>query len=161
MKSKKSVLMIGIVSFMMISLVCVNSSFAKGPGHGHGLFKMLSQLNLSDDQKAQVSEILKKYKDEKSALRETMQTAREKFMTTLQDEPFDELTVRQAFQEMVPAMEDMAVFRAKVFSDIKAVLTAEQLELLRQKREEMKAKIKAHQEFRDSMAQFWLQPETE
>lgn len=131
----------------------------KGFRHGRrgGADRLFSQLNLTDAQKEQLKQIRERYSESTKSLREEMRASRRNLKEGAQDGTFNESAVRAAAQASNNARVELAVARAKMRSEIFAVLTAEQktqLEQLkeqrrqrreefRQKRQEMKAQRQA------------------
>jgi Spy/CpxP family protein refolding chaperone len=79
------------------------------------------------------------------------------------DGNFDEEKARQAFQESVPAIEEAFVIRARIKSEVNAVLTPEQIEELQQVRAEKTSKKQRrnNNEFRRAMLETWLLMDSE
>jgi len=156
------------LSFIMALAAQAGPSGGGQEGHGpaggfHGLLA-LRQLDLSDDQKLAVSDILKKYAGDLDKARESMQAGRQRMAALVLTDEFDEAAIRQAFQETSADMEEAVVLRAKIFAEIKAVLTAEQLEQLadmQRNREERMAQRKKHGKFRHAERDTWLQTDSE
>ncbi len=128
-------------------------------GHGGGGFgglKMLMQLDLTDAQKTQIRDMLPAYRAEKEARQDSLRDKREKMRDLIEAERFDEEAVRQAFREMAPLMEDMAVSRVQFMHDLKAVLTAEQVERIRKKHMDREEHRGERRRTRDAMLDTWL-----
>lgn len=113
------------------------AGFGRG-GPGAGL--PLGRLNLSDAQRDQVKAIVRRAAEEQgptlTRLREAAE-ARRKAMDAL---PVDEGAIRSTTQALVTAESDMAVARAKVRSDIYAVLTPEQQAKARELRQSVESR---------------------
>jgi Spy/CpxP family protein refolding chaperone len=111
---------------------------AMGPGghhHGAGLLglKTLLQLNLTDPQKSQILSIFAKY-DIKS-VKKNLWEARKNLWTQLQaasDEGSIDGIVSAYLQQVAPLQQQLLSMGAKMVYEIKAVLTPEQLQLLKQ-----------------------------
>lgn len=122
-----------------------------GKGFRHGRkARLFQQLNLTDAQKAQLKEIKQRHRESTKSLREEMRASRRSMKQVTQNGAFNESAVRAAAQASNNARVELAVVRAKMRSEMFAVLTAEQktqLEQLkeqrRQKRQEMKAQRQA------------------
>ena len=148
---------------LVISMVATGYSkpFRGGTaGHGPGGgIRALMNLDLTQDQKQAVYDILQKYEDEQQATRENLRLQKKEFHDATAGGTFDEENVRKSFQEMVPAMEDVHVLRAKVHSEVMAVLTDEQLQILQEIRSERAGRRphnRGNHEFRRAMLQTWL-----
>lgn len=97
----------------------------------------LKELNLTLEQKKELFGIAVKYRDMHKQTREEMQGIRKQFAATMLDllnsNDFDEARVRQTYQESAAKLEDVVVSAARMFSEMKAVLTPEQQRLLQEK----------------------------
>lgn len=127
-----------------------------GHGGGFGGLKMLMHLDLTDDQKARVRDMLPAYRAEKDARQEALRSMRDKMWDLMEAERFDENEVRQAFREMAPLMEDMAVSRAQFMHDLKSILTPEQLARVKEKHMNRENRRGEHRRIRESMLDTWL-----
>ena len=127
-----------------------------GHGGGWGGLGMLMQLDLTNDQKARIRDMLPAYRSEKEDLREALHGKRRQMHTLMEAEPFDEKAVRQAFREMAPLMEDMAVLRGRFRHDIKAVLTPEQVAAIQDRHLGKEDKRREHHRMRESVLDNWL-----
>lgn len=122
-----------------------------GPGGGFHGFPALLQLDLSVDQKQAVSEIFKKYADDRDKARQSVLAARQRMAAQMRADKFDEAAIRQSFQKTSAAREEAVVLRARMFAEIKGVLDPDQLKQLaeiRHNREERMAQRKEHMKFR-------------
>jgi periplasmic protein CpxP/Spy len=113
-----------------------------GPGRGgHGGFvPFLRDLNLSDAQKTQVKQLADSFEESTKALRERLDAQRESEMDGLKDGAFDEAAVRAAAQERASAHVEMEVARARMMSQVYALLTTEQKAQLAERRQQFEQK---------------------
>ena len=108
-----------------------------GPmGHGGPGFR---QLDLSDDQKAQVKSIMESHQAEFKAVGEKMRAAREGMQALIEADTLDESAVRAKSVEVAAAEADAAILGAKVRTQTMQVLTAEQLTKLKESQDKRKA----------------------
>ena len=119
--------------------------------------KMLWDLDLSTEQKAAIGNLLPTYREEKEALREKRQAARETMRTLMTADALDENGVREASRAMAPIMEEMAVLRARFVFDLKDILSPEQVQRLQERREGAKDRRHKHRRYRQEMMDTWLQ----
>jgi len=96
--------------------------------------KALLELKLSDSQQEQMKNIIGKYEDQREVLRDKMMEAGREIRTVLKAETFDEGNARNAFRAAAQVKEELFVLRAKMISELKAVLTPEQLDLVKERR---------------------------
>jgi Spy/CpxP family protein refolding chaperone len=116
-----------------------------GPGRGRGgpggpggiLGPAFQRLDLSDAQKARVKEILDSHQNDLRALGARVMTAREAVETATTADTFDEATVRTKAAEAAAVDADMAVMRARVYTEVYQILTPDQQKQLKQVRAEM------------------------
>ena len=107
---------------------------------------MLRQLDLTDDQRAQVRQVMDSHRDELRAIGERLMAAHRAQRDAVTAAQFDEQAVRTRAAELAAAEADAAVLRAKVHSEVFAVLTPEQ----QAKAAELKAQREARaQQFRE------------
>jgi protein CpxP len=111
-----------------------------GPmGFGPGF----QQLDLTDDQKAQLKSIAESHRDEFREAGLKLGTAREAMRTLIEAETIDEGAIRTKAQEAAAAEADLAILNAKVRQQSMQVLTSEQqakLKELRDSRERLPMK---------------------
>lgn len=98
--------------------------FPGGPG-GPGLGPLARDLNLTDDQKTQIQKITESFEASTKELRDNLRALHESepdpFTTA-----FDETAVRAAATERAKIEVELQVARAKMLSQIGAILTTEQ-----------------------------------
>jgi Spy/CpxP family protein refolding chaperone len=104
-----------------------------GPGGVGGPIALpLRQLGLTDTQREQVRTALDAHKGEFEAIRTRMQAARTALDAVVTGDGFDEGAVRQKAVDVAAVEADAAVLRAKVHSEVWALLTAEQQQKARE-----------------------------
>ena len=115
-------------------LIAASVVFAQGPprgggrggqGPGDGLGPLGRDLNLSDEQKAQIKKIQDSFREADQALFDQMKTLRESEPNPMSGS-FDEAAVRATAEAKAKIQIELEVSRAKMMSQIAAVLTAEQ-----------------------------------
>jgi Spy/CpxP family protein refolding chaperone len=140
MKTKKT-LVVGLAIAVMLggALVAAAGVF---PGHhrrggvGPGVMglKTLIELNLSDSQENQVLEILDRYEQERQDTVESFLDARKHLSTVCHAGEFNEDDIRNAFRQVSSIEEELFVLRARMMTELAAVLNSEQIELLKDRR---------------------------
>jgi protein CpxP len=133
----------------------------KGFGGGFMGFRILMSLDLTDAQKSSVANVIVKYRDEMKANKEKLVEAREKLTEAILAEEFNETAIRQAAQELAPLKEEMAVLRAKIASEIRPILTPDQIALFEERRAEKKERMKERIEAGCSRLDAWLESQTD
>lgn len=112
----------------------------KGMHGGHGMFgRFGAQLNLTEAQKQQMQQIAARYKETFKAMREQRKAERGGGFDALTDGTFNEAAVRAEAQARANAQVEMHVARARMMSEMYAVLTPEQkaqITAARQQREQ-------------------------
>src|SRR6185436_9923241 len=116
-----------------VLLIAASAAFSQGPprggrggqGPGDGLGPLGRDLNLSDEQKAQIKKIQESFREADQALFSQMKTLRASEPNPMSDS-FDEATVRAAAEAKAKIQIELEVSRAKMMSQVAAVLTAEQ-----------------------------------
>ncbi len=97
-----------------------------GPGGPMGMIPGLRELNLTDTQREQIKAVMDAHKGEFDAQMQKAGPARKALNDAVMAETFNEATVRQKATDLAAAEADGAVLRAKVFSEVWALLTPEQ-----------------------------------
>jgi Spy/CpxP family protein refolding chaperone len=153
MKSKAIVTGLAVISMVLTVAWAVQArpfgpgSRDGGPGAAIGGLKAVLALKLSEDQQAQLMNIIGKYEEQREGLRSRMIEARKKLAAVLKAEAFSEEDARKTFREASEVRENLFVLRAKMMSEMKAVLTPEQLQQLQeekaQRHERMKHRFEA------------------
>jgi Spy/CpxP family protein refolding chaperone len=96
-----------------------------GPGLGLAP-RMMNQLGLSEQQREQMKSINEAYREETRALVERQRDAREALNAATRSGVFDEGAVRQQAMTLGQIETDMAVQRARIFSEVYQILTPDQ-----------------------------------
>ena len=104
------------------------------------LARKLAQLGVTAEQKAEVKTILRKYQPTVGPLITEVVTERRALRDTIRAQTIDETAIRAQAAKVASLEADLAVQRAYVGHDIRAVLTPEQL----QKLKEMQIDVDAH-----------------
>jgi Spy/CpxP family protein refolding chaperone len=121
---------------------------AEGEGHrgGHGMRggfmgdRFAEKLNLTDAQNEQMKQIKERFHESTKALRDEARGNREDMFAMLNGGTFDEAAVRAAAQEQANKHVEMEVSRARMMSEIFAILTPEQKAQLAAERQQMEQK---------------------
>jgi Spy/CpxP family protein refolding chaperone len=111
-----------------------------GPAKGRFAHK-LAQLGVTDDQKAQVKAILRKYQPTAGPLIKQVVTERRALRDTIRAEIVDETAVRAQAAKVASLEADLAVQRAHVAHEIRGVLTPGQLQKLKDTQTDVDARI--------------------
>jgi len=93
--------------------------------------KIINELDLTTDQKKKVDDILTKNQDERKKLMDSLREAHKMLNTVVSAKEFDEAAFRQGFQQVSSIKENLAVLRAKMIPELKAVLSPEQVGYLK------------------------------
>jgi protein CpxP len=114
----------------------------RGMKSGLGGLKGFLELKLSEAQQGEMMKIINKYEPDREGLRNGMMEARRNLRAVLRAEPFNEGAARKAFREASAMREEIFVLRAKMMTELKAVLTPEQKELIKERRGQRAEKMK-------------------
>jgi Spy/CpxP family protein refolding chaperone len=93
--------------------------------------RRLGELGITDAQKAQVKAILRSYQPTFGPLVKEVVTERRALRDTIRSQTLDETAIRAQAAKVASLEADLAVQRAHVAHDIRAVLTPEQLHKLK------------------------------
>jgi Spy/CpxP family protein refolding chaperone len=108
----------------------------RGPGGPGGHIPFLRGLDLTDEQKAQVKQIVDSFGASTRELREKMRGLGGPDGDVLKDGAFDEAAVRSAAQARAQIQVELEVAHARMLSQVYAVLTAEQKAKLAERRQQ-------------------------
>jgi protein CpxP len=97
-----------------------------GPGGPGGVSLPLQQLDLTEDQRTRVRDVMERYQPELQGVGERLRAAMDAQRTAIEMVPTDEGLVRSASDVAAPVQSDMAVLRAHIHGEVFAVLTPEQ-----------------------------------
>jgi Spy/CpxP family protein refolding chaperone len=151
---KSRALMTGVAAVSMVLAVALvvqarpffgPGSRDRGMGAGIGGLKAVLELKLSGDQQAQLNNIISKYEEQRAALRTSVMETRKNIAAVLKAEKFDEENARKAFREASEVRENLFVLRAKMLSEMKAVLTPQQLQMLQERKARRHERMKNFQ----------------
>jgi periplasmic protein CpxP/Spy len=155
-KVNSKVLGSAIVAAMIAPLVVISASFAQpggghrggrgfGPGPGMGPFeglRMLRELDLSDEQRQQVKDVLDKARE--TGTQSQLMQARKALQDAVESSTIDEDNIRNLADQVGVAEGNAAVERAHIHQQILQILTDEQ----RQELDKMKVEAKQRMEER-------------
>ena len=156
MKTKKIVVLAASVLFVFAVALTVQAGIP-GMGPGMSSFKALMDLDLTEAQKGQISDILNKYQAQQEDAWEKMQEVRDIMEPVLTASEFNEANIRQACEQVSPTIQNVVVLKAKIMNEIRGVLTAEQIKVLEEKRSERNDKMKKRKKFGKQFLNTWLQ----
>jgi protein CpxP len=110
--------------------------FRHGPG-GPGGPGPFADLNLTEDQKAQIQKINDSFRESERALHEQLRTLHESQSDPMAGE-FNEATFRSAAEARAKIQVELEVSHARMMSEIAGVLTPEQKAQLAERRQRMR-----------------------
>ena len=125
-------------------------------GRGQKFQQLAQELNLSEAQKQELFAIFMKHRETRGPMIEGFVETGKEVATLLLNEDFDETKVRELFQKGVSQREDAFVEHAKMFAEMKAVLTPEQVEMLQQKGTEFFENMENRMHTRHEMFGRWF-----
>jgi protein CpxP len=144
-KLKKIGVVMGVTGALVLATAAVVFSqgprgprpggFPGGPGFHDGLGPMARDLNLTDDQKAQIKKIAESFRENDKALFDQLRTLHESEPDPMSG-AFDETAVRAAAEARAKIQIELEVSHAKMMSQIASVLTADQKAQLAAKRQQ-------------------------
>lgn len=109
---------------------CRGPHGAHGPGMG--LHRMIEHLDLTPEQQEQMEQLRARHREETETVRDRLRAAHERFADLAYADPLDEVALRAAAAEMAGARAEMMVSRAAMRSEMRRILTPEQLERFEQ-----------------------------
>jgi Spy/CpxP family protein refolding chaperone len=103
--------------------------------------RKLAQIGVTDDQKTQVKEILRKFQPTVGPINKQVVAERRVLRDTIRAETINEPAIRAQAAKVASVEADLAVQRAHVAHEIRAVLTPEQLQKLREMQVDVDTRI--------------------
>jgi periplasmic protein CpxP/Spy len=114
-----------------------------GPGGGRmGFGPGFRELDLSDDQRAQIKTINDSHREQFQQAGEKIRVARQAMQTLIESDSIDESAIRAKSAEIASAEADAMILNAKVRQESMQVLTSEQLAKLKELRTARQSQIK-------------------
>jgi protein CpxP len=160
MNGKGGKFAIGALAGMVVLLLAAAVSFAHGGRHGgegagrEGLYsgKALDRLGVSAEQKAQIRDVLGKYRPETEPAVRQLAAERRALRKMIQGGAADEAAIRVQAAKVASLESDLAVVRARAAKEVRTLLTPEQLARLGelQAKREQKADRMMERRFRGS-----------
>lgn len=126
---------------IILFLVLISASHAYAEGK-HRFADAMIKLDLSDQQKTEIANILKSSRSEVKPKVDQMFKAKKNLSETIRQENFDEAAVRSAHKDLAKVQEDLAVLRAITSNKVMKVLKPEQKQTLNTMREKFRGKAK-------------------
>jgi Spy/CpxP family protein refolding chaperone len=151
-----------IITLVLAGCLGVGAAYAGfGPRRhfhrGHGpLSQVIVQLDLTDAQRQQAAETLGRYRDTHRAEVDQVIGARQELFDRTNADVFNEAAVRDAFRRLAAVQEELAVTRAQAVSELRAILTPEQKDLLAEMQANMKERLEIRADAMRSIADSWL-----
>src|SRR5512140_3657866 len=95
---------------------------------GHREHPLAKALGLSTEQKGQIQTIFRKHRDGIAPLRKEMMAERQELRKLILSENPDEAVLREQVKKIAATGGDLAVRRARMFQEMRTVLTPEQIQ---------------------------------
>ena len=114
-----------------------------GPGSGGPGLGGLMGLNLSDSQKEQALKIMETHQIDRVKARGDLIRNRDNLRKTIQADKVNEQSVRKAYKKLSSLREDRLIARTKMMTEMKAILTPEQVKLLDERTAEPSDRMKS------------------
>jgi periplasmic protein CpxP/Spy len=125
-----------------------------GPGGPRdGGLGPLRDLNLTDDQKAQIEKLKASFEESTKALHEQMRSLHESQPDPLAGGAFDEAAVRAAAEARAKVEVELEVAHARLMSQVFAILTPEQKAQLNERRQQFEQRRREHEAQRNGAPQ--------
>ena len=119
--------------------------FHGGPGGPRGgLVPFARELNLTDEQKAQIQKLTDSLEESTKTLREQLRAQHGDEFAALKDGAFDEAAVRAAAQARANVQVELEVARARTMAQVYALLTAEQKTKVNELRQQFEQRRSEH-----------------
>ena len=140
----KSLVTVFLAVVGLAFVILQTNAFAGHGGYGKGgwhLKKMMAAVGLSDEQKAEVKDILTQNRTLLEPIRKQLVTERRALRNLIQSGSSDEAAIRSQAASVANLQADLAVERAKVYQAILPVLNPDQIQKLKDFQEERDRKV--------------------
>jgi protein CpxP len=121
-----------------------------GRGGMRGGMMGFRNLDLTDEQKAQIKQIRENHRQAMTPIMEQIRQKRQEIRQASQDGSFNESLVAQKLAEIAPLEAKMMAERARIHQETMSVLTAEQKAKLEEQRQQRHNRFKERRERRQS-----------
>lgn len=151
-----------IAAFVLAIVFAVSSvAMARGFGKsdknyrsGQGL-RIVMELNLSDSQRDQAIKIMETHQIDRVKARGDLIKDRDNLRKALQADKVNEQGVRKAYKKLSSVREDRLIARTKMMTEMKAILTPEQVKLLDERTAERSDRMKSQRGYGKSFTGGW------
>jgi Spy/CpxP family protein refolding chaperone len=147
--------MIAIALMALVAIPAVTMAAPRGHGHGHGkpgpgeMMRMLAdRLDMSEEQRTQLEGLHQQHREAMQAQREQLREAQRQLADQMHAETFDEGAIRNAAATVAALKADLAVAKAALHREVRALLTPEQLEQFREIQERRRERTEEGKGFR-------------
>jgi Spy/CpxP family protein refolding chaperone len=125
-----------MAAMTLTALLATSAAYSMGPGgHGRGggpdLTKLATVLKLTETQQTQIQAIQEAERTKMKTLFDALKEKRDLLRTAGEGTTFDEATVRALAAALAQQETELTVARVKTKTQVNAILTAEQRELLK------------------------------
>ena len=114
-------------------------------GMDKGPMWMLKKLDLTKEQQEQVDKIIDQHQSERQALHEKIDASGKNLFQAVHADTFDEQNIRSTSNALAANMEDMAVLKGKIASEIRPILTPEQIAKMKEMRNRFQERMKCRE----------------
>jgi len=164
MRTAKGMIVVWILAVILVGWTGVSAVEARQgyPMHGFGMhggmFKqILTRLDLSDSQERDIANVLKHHREQMQSVRSQMIEARKAQFAAITANPINEEAVRQAAAKAAEIEVQLAVSHARVFDEIRQLLTPEQQTTLQQLAEEFSSRRHMRFHHKGKMLDRWIE----
>jgi protein CpxP len=131
----KSLVTVFLAVVGLAFVISQTNAFAGHGGHGKGgwhIKKMMAAVGLSDQQTAEVKNIISQSRTNLEPTLKQLRNERRALRSLIQSESFDEGAIRNQADKVAKLQADLAVERAKVYQSVLKVLSLEQIQKLKE-----------------------------
>ena len=140
----KSLVAVFLAVVGLAFVISQTNAFAGHGGHGKGgwhLKKMMAAVGLSDEQTAEVKNIISQSRTNLEPTLKQLRTERRALRNLMQSESFDEGAIRNQADKVAKLQADLAVERAQVYQAVLKVLSPEQIQKLKEFQEKRDRRV--------------------
>lgn len=118
---------------------------------------LIKELNLTDDQKQKIAKILNVYQSDLKTSLDGFLESTATVTDVIQADSYDEQAIRAAHRTAAERGEELAVLRGKIVSEVRQVLTSEQISTAKNFDSKLKNAVNAAVQAAEQMVATWIE----
>jgi protein CpxP len=153
-KIRTAMLVIALMAFLAVPAITMAAPHRHGhgphgePGPGEMMRMLADRLDMTEEQRDQVKALHQQHRQAMEAQRDQMREAQRELADQMHAATFDEGAIRNAAATVAALKADLAVAKAALHQEVRALLTPEQLEQFNEMQERRRERMEEGKGFR-------------